>query len=206
MTAMGGKYAVDDNREVPDTLEVLWQYPGNTLVDVLAVQLQRRRRPASTSGEIEFRGTKGTLYIQGNGYEVVPDVLTHNEFPARTPVDRAMERGYREGAKPVIEARKETGGKVRHGRPRPQLPRLRRVARAVQLRHRDRPPRHHGRPDRQHRLEDEIVPGMGRQGGAVHQQRGGEQAACATTTGRRIAFPLENWVSRKGQKRKGRRT
>jgi predicted dehydrogenase len=32
VTAMGGKYVIADNREVPDTLEVLWQYPGNTLV------------------------------------------------------------------------------------------------------------------------------------------------------------------------------
>src|SRR3954449_9580375 len=32
VTAMGGKFAVQDNREVPDTLEVMWQYPGNTLV------------------------------------------------------------------------------------------------------------------------------------------------------------------------------
>ena len=32
VTAMGGKFAIDDNREVPDTLEVLWTYPGGTLV------------------------------------------------------------------------------------------------------------------------------------------------------------------------------
>src|SRR5213593_653232 len=32
VTAMGGKFAVEDNREIPDTLEVLWLYPGGTLV------------------------------------------------------------------------------------------------------------------------------------------------------------------------------
>ena len=31
VTAMGGKYAMKDNREIPDTLEVIWQYDG-TLV------------------------------------------------------------------------------------------------------------------------------------------------------------------------------
>src|SRR5262249_49684835 len=31
VAAMGGKFAIDDNREVPDTLEVIWRYPGNTL-------------------------------------------------------------------------------------------------------------------------------------------------------------------------------
>jgi predicted dehydrogenase len=61
------------------------------------------------NGEIEFRGTKGTLYVQGNGYEVVPDSITPNEFAARTPLDRSLDRGWRAGAKPMIEARKVEG-------------------------------------------------------------------------------------------------
>ena len=32
VTAMGGKFAVEDNREIPDTMEALWHYPGDTLV------------------------------------------------------------------------------------------------------------------------------------------------------------------------------
>ena len=32
VTAMGGKYVLEDNREIPDTLEVIWSYPGNTLI------------------------------------------------------------------------------------------------------------------------------------------------------------------------------
>ncbi len=110
MTAIGGKYAVQDNREVPDTLEVLWQYPGNTLATFS--QFNCNAAPAGiNSGEVELRGTKGTVYIQSNGWQVVPDVLTDHEFPARTPIDRGVERGWREGAKAVIEPRKVTGGK-----------------------------------------------------------------------------------------------
>jgi predicted dehydrogenase len=110
VTAMGGKFAVDDNREIPDTLEVLWTYPGQTLVtfsqyNATAAPAARDRRV-----EIEFRGTKGTLYLFSDGYEIVPDEITPNEFPARTPVDRQYERGYRTGAKPMIEAVKHTGG------------------------------------------------------------------------------------------------
>src|SRR6202043_463845 len=87
VTAMGGKFAVADNREVPDTIEVLWQYPGNTLVTF--TQINTNGAPATgRPGEIEFRGTKGTLYLQGNGYEVVPELITPNEFPARSPLTR----------------------------------------------------------------------------------------------------------------------
>ena len=31
VAAMGGVYAVDDNRDVPDTCKVIWEYPGGTL-------------------------------------------------------------------------------------------------------------------------------------------------------------------------------
>ncbi|HEY7509559.1 MAG TPA: Gfo/Idh/MocA family oxidoreductase, partial [Vicinamibacteria bacterium] len=108
VTAMGGKFAVEDNRDVPDTLEVLWTYPGGTLVTFS--QYNASAAPAALNrAEIEFRGTKGTLYLRGNGYDVVPDDVTPNAFPARTPVDRTVERGWRAGAKPLIAARSGSG-------------------------------------------------------------------------------------------------
>lgn len=105
VTAIGGKFADYDNREVPDTLEVLWHYPGDTLVTFS--QFNATAAPGGArSCEIEFRGTKGTLYLSSGGYEIVPDVILPNEFVARTPTDRAIERGYRKGGKPMIEAKK----------------------------------------------------------------------------------------------------
>ena len=107
-TAIGGQFAAYDNREVPDTMEVLWHYPGDTLVTFS--QFNASATPAAARPcEVEFRGTKGTLYLDSRGYEIVPEVLAVNEFPARTPLDRQTERGYRTGAKPQIEARKGTG-------------------------------------------------------------------------------------------------
>jgi predicted dehydrogenase len=108
VTAMGGKYAGYDNREVPDTLEVLWQYPGNTLVTFSQYNASAAAAGLH-GGEVELRGTTGTLYLRSDGYEVVPEVLCPNEVPARRPTDRAVERVYRRGAKPVIAARKVTG-------------------------------------------------------------------------------------------------
>ncbi|HEV8131758.1 MAG TPA: Gfo/Idh/MocA family oxidoreductase [Acidobacteriota bacterium] len=108
VTAMGGKFAIEDNREIPDTLEVLWSYPGGTLVTF--TQINTNGEAAGLhDGEIEFRGTKGTLYLQSNGYEVVPDLITPNEFAARTPLDRSLERGWRKGAKAMIEPKKVQG-------------------------------------------------------------------------------------------------
>jgi predicted dehydrogenase len=111
VTAMGGKFAaIDDNRDIPDTLEVIWTYPGNTLVTFS--QFNATAQPAARDRrvEIEFRGTKGTMYLFSNGYEIVPDDITPNEFPARSPIDRQYERGYRTGAKPHIEPVKSARG------------------------------------------------------------------------------------------------
>jgi predicted dehydrogenase len=109
VTALGGKFVIPDNREVPDTLEALWLYPGNTLVTFS--QYNASAAPAARTGEIEFRGTKGTLYVYSSGYEVVPEILKPNEFPARSPVNRPLERRYRQGAKAEITPVKKGGGK-----------------------------------------------------------------------------------------------
>jgi predicted dehydrogenase len=108
VAAIGGKFADYDNREVPDTMEVMWHYPGDTLVTFSQFNATGAP-PAARPCEIEFRGTKGTMYFSLNGYEVVPESITPNEFAARTPVDRNVEKGWRTGAKPEIAAKKVTG-------------------------------------------------------------------------------------------------
>lgn len=110
VTALGGRVAdIDDNREIPDTLEVTWEYPGGTLVTFS--QFNATAAPASSVRrcELEFRGTKGTLFGTTTGFEVVPDAITPNAFPVRMPTDRKLERGWRVGEKPMIEAKQVTG-------------------------------------------------------------------------------------------------
>jgi predicted dehydrogenase len=109
VTTLGGRFAgMADNREIPDTLEAIWHYPGDTLVTFS--QFNATAAPWSLPGcEIEVRGTKGTLYLFGNRYEVVPDAITPNEFPARRPDNRAYERGWRKGEQALIEPRTGSG-------------------------------------------------------------------------------------------------
>lgn len=106
--AMGGKFGDFDNREVPDTMEVMWRYPGNTLVTFSQFNATSAAAAAKPC-EIEFRGTQGTLYLNNQSYEVVPESVTPNEFVARDPTNRAKERGYRAGSKTMIEPRQGKG-------------------------------------------------------------------------------------------------
>ena len=57
------------------------------------------------NAEMELSGTKGTMYLDLNGWSVVPQKFTDTEVPARTPVDRVTERSYSPSKKTAIEPR-----------------------------------------------------------------------------------------------------
>lgn len=109
VTALGGRFAgMADNREIPDTLEVIWHYPEHTLVTFS--QFNATAAPWSLPGcEIELRGTLGTLYLFSNGYEIVPDPIKQNEFPARRPDRRELERAYNQAERRLQPAKVQAG-------------------------------------------------------------------------------------------------
>ena len=108
VTAMGGRLAIDDNREIPDTLEALWTYPGGTLVTFS--QFNANAAPADRrQSNLEVRGTRGTLYLGYGGYEVVPEENGDQVFPALTPLDRTRSGAYQSGRKASIDAKTVTG-------------------------------------------------------------------------------------------------
>jgi predicted dehydrogenase len=109
VTALGGKYVIEDNREIPDTLEVVWEYDGGTLVTFS--QYNANAAPVnSLKAEIELRGTKGTMYLMGGRWQAVPEQVTDLEFFARTPLDRVSERAYRTSRKPAMESKENLKG------------------------------------------------------------------------------------------------
>ena len=108
VASMGGKLAVEDNREVPDTLEALWTYPGGTLVTFS--QFNANGAPADRRGSnIEVRGTKGTLYLTWDGYEIAPEEVSAEELPARSPLHRVSDSKYGKTRKTEIPPKKVEG-------------------------------------------------------------------------------------------------
>ncbi len=79
--AMGGRFAVDDDRTIPDTLEACFQFASGRLV--IFGQYETSSNPAFPSGEIELRGTQGTVYADTKGYKIVPE--TGGQFQDRAP-------------------------------------------------------------------------------------------------------------------------
>ncbi len=104
--AIGGKYAVNDNRDIPDTMEVVWEYPGGVLVTFTQRNANGAPGDAKNS-QLEFRGTKGTLYFYGQRIEIVPDDIREEPMPVRDPTRRQegvkQSNAVKPGCQPLVE-------------------------------------------------------------------------------------------------------
>jgi predicted dehydrogenase len=114
VAAIGGRYAgIRDNREISDTLQVLWEF-DNTLVAF--EQYNANAAPGNApNSEIELRGTKGTMYIRNSSWEVVPEKLTDAPLYYNlghgygNPLDRKSGGLADAARKPAIEPRAVKG-------------------------------------------------------------------------------------------------
>ena len=75
--AMGGRFAVDDDRTIPDTMQATFEFASGRLAvfgqyeasQNLALPGDRELARA----KIELRGTLGTIYIGDPGYQIIPE-------------------------------------------------------------------------------------------------------------------------------------
>jgi predicted dehydrogenase len=85
----GGIFTTDDDRDTPDTLQVVYEFPGCTLTYSM-----RKGNGLKLNGHdygILFYGTDGSLLLDRDGFEVIPDKvvlpygikLVHGERPLR---------------------------------------------------------------------------------------------------------------------------
>ena len=79
--AMGGQFVVDDDRTVPDTMEATFQMASGRLA--IFGQYEASGNPALRKGEVELRGTQGTVYVSTKSYEVIPE--RGGQFQDREP-------------------------------------------------------------------------------------------------------------------------
>lgn len=66
--ATGGRYAVDDDRTIPDTMDVVYEFASGALITFSIYEASGGG--LFQSGEVELRGTKGTLNADENGYKI----------------------------------------------------------------------------------------------------------------------------------------
>jgi len=70
VTSSGGRFALKDNGETPDTQDTLFEYPGFTALYSIREACAGRRSPYG----LEIYGTKGSMSISRSGFDVAPDM------------------------------------------------------------------------------------------------------------------------------------
>jgi predicted dehydrogenase len=68
---MGGRFAVDDDRTIPDTAETILQFPAGRLA--IFGQYEASGAPALGDAEFELRGVLGTCLAGERGHVIIPE-------------------------------------------------------------------------------------------------------------------------------------
>jgi predicted dehydrogenase len=69
----GGKYAIDDDRTIPDTMHTTFEFSSGAIAMFDIYEASSGEDEIFPYGDIEFRGTKGTLYSkEEGGYRIKP--------------------------------------------------------------------------------------------------------------------------------------
>jgi predicted dehydrogenase len=80
VVSSGGKYALKDNSETPDTQITVYDFPSYTLI--WEHQVQSGLGPDRREHGIMFTGADATLIVDMNGWEVIPEPLKQYSVPA----------------------------------------------------------------------------------------------------------------------------
>jgi len=70
ITAHGGKYVLDHDADIPDTMQVTFEFASKKIISFGIYEATGG--DIFPYGELELRGTKGNVYANERGYKVVP--------------------------------------------------------------------------------------------------------------------------------------
>lgn len=70
ISAVGGNYAIDDDRTIPDTMHVTFEFKSGAIATFCIYEASSGS--LFDYGEVELRGTKNTLYVDESGYKIIP--------------------------------------------------------------------------------------------------------------------------------------
>lgn len=95
ISALGGKFAVDDDRTIPDVMEGMFQFASGRLL-IFGQYETSGNRALPRQAFAEFRGTQGALYASDEGFEVLPEQGGRYQESDKPRMDR-IEQKFAEG-------------------------------------------------------------------------------------------------------------
>jgi predicted dehydrogenase len=70
VTAHGGKFVLDHDADIADTMQVTFEFASGKIISFAIYE--GSSRTIYPFGELEIRGTKGTVYASERGYRIIP--------------------------------------------------------------------------------------------------------------------------------------
>ncbi len=109
VTSIGGRLAIEQAGETPDTQDAIYDYGGFTSIWSHREANQGKRAPGTFG--LEFHGTKGTLGVSRAGFEVTPDMKSDptNLIPVFQGQPGGGPQRSQVKPEPWVEAMKEPG-------------------------------------------------------------------------------------------------
>jgi predicted dehydrogenase len=87
VTATGGKYVFADDRDTPDTVEQIFEFPGFILTYSCRHANAFPSGSAASDHGIQFFGTKGTLLLNREGYQIITEGKKPETIKSPTGLD-----------------------------------------------------------------------------------------------------------------------
>jgi len=79
VTATGGKYVLKDDRDIPDTMQVIFEFKSGVIVNFAIYEATSGSLFQDNKAEVELRGTKGILTASESGYAIRPTTAGQNQ-------------------------------------------------------------------------------------------------------------------------------
>jgi len=110
ISAHGGKYIVDDDRTIPDTMQVTYEFASGKIINFSI--FEGSSGGLFQSGEVELRGSLGTLNASESGYSIKP--TTNGQFQTFKSSLEPETFNVKEAALPDGSSGNSTGNLVRN--------------------------------------------------------------------------------------------
>ncbi len=81
ISAHGGRFALDHDGDIPDTAQVTYEFASGCIASFCIYEASSGA--LFPEGEVELRGTKGTLYASESKYQIIP--TTNGQFQTGGP-------------------------------------------------------------------------------------------------------------------------
>jgi predicted dehydrogenase len=95
ITAHGGKFLIDHDADIPDTMQVTFEFASKKIIS-FSIYEATSAKHFFPYGEIELQGTKGNLFADRRGYRVFP--TEPGQFQSWDPQIKAEEYNLNDGS------------------------------------------------------------------------------------------------------------